>query len=102
MGRKSAGSGRTWRGKSVLAVGAAFVLVFAVIALVGAGGAEAAPEAVRLGTADSFTVLGGSTVTNTGPSVISGDLGLSPGTAVTAFPPGTVTNGTIHAAVAVA
>lgn len=49
-----------------------------------------------LGTAQSFAVLGGSTVTNTGPSVITGDLGVSPGSAVTGFPPGIVT-GTIHA-----
>lgn len=49
-----------------------------------------------LGTAQSFAVLGGSTVTNTGPSVITGDLGVSPGSAVVGFPPGIVT-GTIHA-----
>ena len=54
-----------------------------------------------LGTAQPFAVLGGSTVTNTGASVITGDLGVSPGSAVTGFPPGIVT-GTIHAADAVA
>jgi hypothetical protein len=57
---------------------------------------------VGLGTADSFAVLAGSTVTNTGRSVISGDLGVTPGAAVTGFPPGLVTAGTIHAADAVA
>ena len=55
----------------------------------------------NLGTADNFAVLAGSTVTNTGPTVITGDLGVSPGTAVTGFPPGIV-NGAQHKADAVA
>ncbi|MDO8471960.1 MAG: ice-binding family protein [bacterium] len=50
---------------------------------------------VVLGSADNFVILAGSTVTNTGSSVITGDLGLHPGTSVTGFPPGTV-NGTQH------
>ncbi len=73
-----------------------------VAAVVGVDPASAAESPVGLGTASSFAVLAGSTVTNTGPSVISGDVGVSPGTAVTGFPPGTVSNGTIHAADAVA
>lgn len=57
-----------------------------------------------LGTAQSFAVLGGSTVTNTGSTVVTGaNLGVSPGTAVTGFPPGiVVAPGTIHKADAVA
>jgi LPXTG-site transpeptidase (sortase) family protein len=52
-----------------------------------------------LGTLTSFAVLGSSTVTNTGSSVVKGDVGLSPGTSVTGFPPGIVIPpGTIHAA----
>ena len=51
-----------------------------------------------LGTAASFAVLANTTVTNTGPSVVNGDLGVSGGTAVTGFPPGVVLlPGTIHA-----
>jgi hypothetical protein len=48
-----------------------------------------------LGAADAFSVLAATTVTNTGSSVLAGDLGLSPGTAIVGFPPGTV-GGSIH------
>lgn len=48
-----------------------------------------------LGTAIAFAALGASAVTNTGASIVDGNLGVSPGTAITGFPPGTV-NGTIH------
>ena len=54
--------------------------------------------APSLGDASSYAVLSGSTVTNTGSSTISGDIGVSPGTAVTGFPPGIETGGVIHAA----
>lgn len=59
--------------------------------------ASAAATAVNLGTAASYSVLGGQSVTNTGPSVLAGDVGVSPGTAITGFPPGLV-NGAVHAA----
>ena len=45
---------------------------------------------VALGGAGNFAVLAGSTVTSAGPTSVTGDLGVSPGTAVTGFPPGTI------------
>jgi hypothetical protein len=48
-------------------------------------------------TVATFGVLGGSTVTNTGPSVVAGNVGVSPGSAITGFPPGTFT-GSINSA----
>lgn len=59
---------------------------------------------VDLGKANNFAVLAGSTITNTGSTIINGgDVGLSPGTAITGFPPGVVSFPyTIHAADAVA
>ena len=77
------------------------VLLVAGIAASGIAPAHAAEARVGLGTAESFSVLAGSAVTNTGPSVLSADLGLAPGSAVTGFPPGTVL-GTVHVADAVA
>ena len=61
-------------------------LVLAMLVLPATVWAVAAP--ISLGTAASFAVLGGTTVTNTGLTVVSGDLGVSPGSAVTGFPPG--------------
>ncbi|WIE63349.1 ice-binding family protein [Curtobacterium sp. MCLR17_036] len=59
---------------------------------------------VGLGTAAPYGVLGASTVTNTGPTVVTGDVGVSPGTAITGFDgaPGGSASGTIHRGDAVA
>jgi len=86
--------------KSHLAFGAVAVLLGLMgMALSSPSHAQAPP----LGTAGSFGVLAGTTVTNTNtPTIITGNVGVSPGSAVTGFPPGIVVGGTIHAADAVA
>lgn len=78
-------------------------LIFAAI-LACAGLPRPATAAVVLGTAGDFAVLAGSTVTNTGATLIDGgDVGVSPGTSITGFPPGTLAPPfAFHAADAVA
>jgi Ice-binding-like len=66
-----------------------------------AAGASASPAPVDVGTAAGFAVFGGATVTSAGVSTLNGDLGVSPGTAATGFPPGHL-NGALHAGDAVA
>jgi hypothetical protein len=67
-----------------------------LLTLVVAGMSPAlAATSPTLGMAYSYGILGASTVTNTGSTSVIGDLGVSPGSAVTGFPPGTV-SGTIN------
>ena len=77
-----------------------FLPSFAVAVLLATAGPVAAQ--ISLGTAQNFGVLGGSTVTNTGATSVNGNVGVSPGTAVTGFPPGVVIGGSIHSNDAVA
>lgn len=86
---------------SVLSTTAAALVALGAIGMQTAvAGSSQAP--VGLGTAASFAVLAGTTVTNTGSSTVSGNLGVNPGSAITGFPPGTVINGTQYTAGAVA
>ncbi len=84
------------------------ISIFLVLALVLAGpyfvsARPLAATAPGLGVAGSFAVLGGSTVTNTGLSLVNGDLGVWPGLTYPGFPPGSVVPpGVIHAGDAVA
>jgi hypothetical protein len=99
--------GRPRRSRSALP------LAFAVLGVLAAGACgtsqpssiartNGALDQASLGTAQSFAVLAGSTVTNTGATTVNGNLGVDPGLAVTGFPPGLVGGGTIHAGDSVA
>lgn len=94
--RTTEGTGTTRWTAVVSAAALTFTLLFAGL-LSTPSPAHASGAMVELGAAGSFSVLGASTVTNTGPTNLGGDLGVSPGTAITGFPPGKVA-GTTHSA----
>lgn len=73
----------------------------AAVASIALAGTVLAAASVNLGTATSFAVLAGTTITNTGATTIKGDVGLDPGAAVTGFTTVTL-DGTKHLADAVA
>lgn len=79
------------------AIGVTLALGMLAVGQTSAGGMPP----VGLGTAEPFAVLAGEEVTNTGPTTVTGNLGVHPGSSVSGFPPGTVF-GTIHEADAVA
>ncbi len=77
--------------RHVRRAGTALAIGFALFAIPSAAQAQ-----VNLGTTDAFVVLGGAGVSNTGPSVLNGDLGISPGTSLTGFGLPAVVNGATH------
>ena len=81
---------RTRRPSTSTVTRSVFSLAVLLAFLITGSPVQSAHPPVGLGTADRFAVLAGSTVTNTGPTVVNGDLGVSPGSAVTGFPPGIV------------
>lgn len=81
--------------KSRAALLAATLLIPLILVSLGTG-AQAVATSVSLGTADSFVVLAGSGITNTGPTTLNGDMGTYPTTTITGTSLITI-NGTNHA-----
>ncbi len=81
---------------SRIAAGLALIASGAIALLLMASPAYAVGTTIDLGTAANYSVLGGQSVTNTGTSVLNRDVGVSPGSSITGFPPGIV-NGDTHA-----
>ena len=84
-----------------VAIGASALLAIGQLTALSAADAAAPPTPaaatfIDLGTAASYSIIGGTGVANTGVgTVLSGNLGLSPSGAISGFPPGVVT-GAIH------
>jgi hypothetical protein len=93
----SAPANRRFRARNIVGVAG----VAAVLLLIPTTAHAAVIPPIVLGTASSFSALGAAAVTNTGPSILNADLGVSPGSSLTGWPPGIVL-GTVHATDAVA
>jgi hypothetical protein len=97
---------RRCRGSDSVTRAATVAFVATIVALIALPTSVLASTAPGLGTAASFAVLAGTpSITNTGPTVISGSVGISPAASVTGFGGagnGTVVNGTIQAGTAAA
>lgn len=86
---KGAKTGRRSWGRALVAT------FLAAGALVAAPGGARAAQPVDLGDAEPFAVLAATSVSNTNLTTVTGNLGISPGSTLTGFPPGVV-NGTRH------
>ena len=73
------------------------VALVAIVFTFGLVGLIRAATTVDLGTADDFAVLAGSGITNTNPSVVTGDVGLSPTTGAAIGITAAEVTGTIYA-----
>ncbi len=78
------------------------IVLISLLAFFAFGPALQAQESVGLGTADDFAVLSGETITNTGPTTITGDVGIHPGTAEPGFESSVTLDGEFHETDAVA
>lgn len=67
---------------------------FALLLFIGLTGIVSAQTAPPLGSASTFAILGATTVTATSVDTVFGNVGVSPGTAITGFPPAVIENGT--------
>jgi hypothetical protein len=85
----------------ILKVIGSIALTASMVVFAAAQTTFAAPSPVGLETAEAFAVLAGETITNTGPTTITGDVGLHPGSSVTGFASVTL-NGAQHVADGVA
>ncbi len=87
------------RGAARVRIGAGVVIALALAATFAGASPAMAATAVPLGTLDGYNVLAATTVTNSGVTTVNdGDVGLSPGSAVTGFPPGIINDGVQHVA----
>ncbi|PJA53930.1 MAG: autotransporter, partial [Candidatus Marinimicrobia bacterium CG_4_9_14_3_um_filter_48_9] len=69
----------------------ALSLTLVIQLMLPASGMAQSPATVDLGTASSFVVLAAAGITNTGTTMLDGDIGSFPTTTITGFPPGEIT-----------